>query len=413
MNKYYRILLTITFFLLFSIKISAQITDSVYVVTLKDTMHRAGHGEIAPLRVVEDYSYLKNIPNVECDLSAIKYFKLNQFVRGDSIQNQIYLFIGADTNKKKKYIKIDANQNYDFSDDKLFELPLMDKPITREEKLEKCFRIPITPRALSTDTAYIGIDPYSYFGNDSPLGLIITFGYYMTTASKIKSIPIEVDAFGFQNLLNKSLSDRNSFLVRYKNLDDSLEYKSFEIGDTVQIQQELFKLTRIKHPDIYFTSIGIAPVTGYVGSFIPDLFAKEINSNEDISLNELMKNKYVFIDFWGSWCNPCISSIPKLKKFYELIKNRSDVLLLGLALENKKDLDKLKGIIKEQELDWPNYWLNRESSKISTSTIKKLSVKSYPTYIIIDNKGKIIHKSRSTYKTDEAISLFLDIINKQ
>lgn len=54
----------------------------------------------------------------------------------------------------------------------------MDKPITREEKLEKCFRIPIMPLALSADIAFIRIDPFSYFGNDSPLGLIITFVYY-------------------------------------------------------------------------------------------------------------------------------------------------------------------------------------------------------------------------------------------
>jgi thiol-disulfide isomerase/thioredoxin len=172
-------------------------------------------------------------------------------------------------------------------------------------------------------------------------------------------------------------------------------------------------LSKVKHPNIYLKEVGFLADSSSVGSFVPAISAMDLNDNKPVSINGLIKDKYVFIDFWGSWCGPCIQSIPKLRSFYERIKDRTDVLMLGVAKENnKKDIEKLKKIIGNEKIGWLNLWLADKEKEGVTSIINKLAVEAYPTYLIIDNKGKIVYKEQSIYKTEEAINLFMKLINE-
>ena len=78
------------------------------------------------------------------------------------------------------------------------------------------------------------------------------------------------------------------------------------------------------------------------------------NGNLDgssVSLSDYVGNgKYVLVDFWASWCGPCIREIPVLKEVYEQYKG-DNFELLGVAVWDKRD-DTLQGIEKH-ELTWP------------------------------------------------------------
>ena len=47
-----------------------------------------------------------------------------------------------------------------------------------------------------------------------------------------------------------------------------------------------------------------------------------------------------------------------------------------------------------------------------TSILSKLNIASFPTYLIIDNTGKIVYKENSMFKTEEAIAFFMELIDK-
>ena len=401
----------LVYVLLISLTTKSQIIQYEYTIPLIDVVKRAGYGEIIYPEIAKRYNFLRSIPKIECDTSSIQYFKINQYVHKDSIANQVYLFVGINQKKGEKYVVIDTDRNFDFSDNPLFVFTLSKASLPREEKLQRCIGLQIPLDSTNSNFAHIGVDPYGYWSTSSnKLQICITFGDFMTNTTKLGNTPVKIDAYFDLDFSKKILNKRTSFSVRYNDKANHPTYKDFRKGDTIQVQNSLYKLIEIEHPNITLKSIGILEDSSSIGSIVPILYVKDIKYRNRVQLNELMKDKYIFIDFWGSWCNPCISSIPKLKVLYDKIKGRKDVLILGLASENEADLDKLSSIMKEKKIEWNNYWLDRKEQETLISTIRKLDIGAYPTYLIIDKFGKIVYKDSSSLKTQEAIDFFLNII---
>ena len=405
-------LLIIILALSFSFTGYAQLSESVYKIQMEEVVDTAGYGSVVSPKVITDYPFLRNIPDIECDLSAICYFKMNQYVRADSIPNQIYMFVGRNEVKREKYIAVDANNDHDFSNDELYVFPLPEEPLTREEKIERCVSVEIIVDSLKNEVAHIGVDAFNYWGRrgfaDERLEITITFGDHTTAKAQLEGIPIEIDSDRPVNLLDIKINDRTRFSIRYNDLAGELRWQDFHKGDTIHIHDKLFLLSQVEHPNIYLQTVGVLSDGSSVGSQIPVVYALDLNTDDKIFINDLAKDKYVFIDFWGSWCNPCIASLPKLLNFYEKIKDRQDVIMLGIAQEReKKDVDKLKKIINDKGVEWDNFWVLP-----SEALLKTLQINSFPTYLILDNTGKIVYKKSSSYKTEEAIDLFLDMIGK-
>lgn len=116
-----------------------------------------------------------------------------------------------------------------------------------------------------------------------------------------------------------------------------------------------------------------------IGSKAPD-FEYTTLSNKKISLNKY-KGKYVVLDFWGSWCGPCMMEMPKLKEFYN--QNKDNVEVIGIACRDTKD--KWVKSIKKNNLNWTQILNIKGSQDLS----KKYGVKGYPTKVIINPNGII------------------------
>jgi len=414
-------LTTFIFALLVSVTVSSQVTDTTYMVTFERKVNDPPcFGILVSLQVTTDYSFLKNIPDIACDISAITSFKMNQYVEPDSIPNQIYLFIGVNESKKEKYVVVDANNNHDFSDDRLYTFSLPDKPLTREEKAERAVSLKITPDPNKNNTVNIGVDPFNYFPytypstQDKRLEVIIVFTEYMEAQTQIEGTPVVIQAIPASSLFQRDLDEETNFNIIYHDKANKQIHKNFSAAkDTFQINDRLYKLSKIDHPNIYLKEISAITDSSYSGSLFPAVHAKDINNKNIVSVNDLIKNKYVFIDFWGSWCGPCIQSIPELKSLYEKIKGRADVLMLGIAYENdEKDVEKVKEIINSNKMRWLNLWHSTKEQNITTSIIKKLNINAFPTYLIIDNTGKIVYKEDNSKNTQGAIAFFEELIKK-
>ncbi|MDD2710856.1 MAG: TlpA disulfide reductase family protein [Verrucomicrobiae bacterium] len=102
---------------------------------------------------------------------------------------------------------------------------------------------------------------------------------------------------------------------------------------------------------------------------------------------ENYRGKVVLIDFWATWCGPCVREIPHVLDAFQ--KHHSKGLeIIGISLD--KDREKLLAFLKEKGMTWPQYfdgkgWNNEISSKHGIDSI--------PTMWLIDKEGRLISKN--------------------
>ena len=122
------------------------------------------------------------------------------------------------------------------------------------------------------------------------------------------------------------------------------------------------------------------------GATIPN-FSQLTPENEVLNImSEVEKNKITIIDFWASWCGPCIQEMPSMLSLYEGNKDRG-LGIVGISLD--KDKDAWTGAIKKLKLPWPQmsdlkFWDN--------DVAKAFNINSIPHTIVVDQKGKILRR---------------------
>ncbi len=123
-----------------------------------------------------------------------------------------------------------------------------------------------------------------------------------------------------------------------------------------------------------------------VGSEAPDISGLTPDG-EEVTLSDF-KGKYVFIDFWASWCAPCRREIPHLKEVLAYSNNSDNLVVLSYSLDNKKT-DWVNCIAKNQ-LTHHN-WVHISNLKGWNSDGAKLfSVKGIPFTALIDPDGNVV-----------------------
>lgn len=119
---------------------------------------------------------------------------------------------------------------------------------------------------------------------------------------------------------------------------------------------------------------------GKEGTKVPDFKVKD-KTGKEVSLSALRQGKkFVLIDFWASWCNPCRKEIPNLKKLYAQYSGKG-FEIVSISIDQKKaDWEKA---LKEEGLTWPNFL-------DETGVAALYKVKFVPTMYLITADGVMI-----------------------
>ncbi len=150
---------------------------------------------------------------------------------------------------------------------------------------------------------------------------------------------------------------------------------------------ELFKkMSSEKLVDVSFYADVAKRVDGFsltaVGKTVPDINSMNTYTGKKFDLSSL-RGKYVVLDFWGTWCGPCISGMPKMKEYLD--KYQTKLEIVGVASESDKG-ERWKKFLDEK----PQYQWHHVLSTKTEDYILKFSVAGFPTKIIVDPAGKII-----------------------
>ncbi|CAM3702298.1 TlpA disulfide reductase family protein [Elizabethkingia occulta] len=121
----------------------------------------------------------------------------------------------------------------------------------------------------------------------------------------------------------------------------------------------------------------------------------------DISLEDL-KGKVVFINFWATWCPPCIAEMPTIQTLYEKFKNDDEVEFVILEVEGNQE--KARKLFSDKGLTLPVAFPN---GAIPHEFYKG----TLPTTVILDKKGVIVFQSEGI--TNYADQKMTDFIKQQ
>jgi thiol-disulfide isomerase/thioredoxin len=119
---------------------------------------------------------------------------------------------------------------------------------------------------------------------------------------------------------------------------------------------------------------------------------------------------YYIIDFWGSWCKPCIANIPILKNKFEYYIGKK-VLLISIAYEVKKDTLDLTSIIAKYKMNWPQALVFKQPD--TRTIVDKNYVSEFPTYFLLDKTYKIIFRGTGNDGFDELTKILDGKLSKE
>ena len=140
------------------------------------------------------------------------------------------------------------------------------------------------------------------------------------------------------------------------------------------------------------------------GSKAPDFQLKTIDGNV-ISLEKL-KGQVVFIDFWASWCGPCLKESPFAKKLKDHFKNQPGVAFVYISLD--EDESSWKAMVKKQGLEGIHLY----SPGMNSQLAQAYAILEIPRYVLIDKKGNIVEANMTRPSDPATIKRIEAVLNK-
>lgn len=125
-------------------------------------------------------------------------------------------------------------------------------------------------------------------------------------------------------------------------------------------------------------------------------FKYETLSGEEIGLSDY-RGQYVLIDFWGTWCKPCLEDMPYLKEAYS--KYSDDIKFIGVAADDNKQA--VINYVDDNDVPWSQIVVPLNSEK-PAEIIEKYNVRMYPSVFLIDPNG-VIHNGAQSHKEKDKL----------
>ncbi len=131
-----------------------------------------------------------------------------------------------------------------------------------------------------------------------------------------------------------------------------------------------------------------------------DLKFDSVTDGKPVDLAQL-RGKVVLLDFWATWCGPCMAKLPEIQKINDKYKDKG-FQLIGISLDQDKDA--LLKTVKAKKMNWPEYFDGKGwGSAVST----RFGVQAIPAAWLVDKKG-LVHAVDEEADLDAEIAKLVD-----
>ena len=139
---------------------------------------------------------------------------------------------------------------------------------------------------------------------------------------------------------------------------------------------------------------------GTVGSKVPDLVGGRLDGAPE-RLSDY-RGRVVLLDFWATWCAPCVAALPQKRQLVgDLAADR--FVLLSISVD--ANLETVTGFMEDEPMPWENWHVG-----MTSEITRALNVLSFPTYILIDEHGEIL--DRTNHLPDDFVTLIEEAVGR-
>lgn len=332
----------------------------------------------------------KKIDSSAYSLKATKYKNSSKYLIKTQVKCYTNIVAAFNANGEIEFI-IDSNNNNDFGDDERFNT---NKSIEEQQKgyLKKIAVELPSKNGIAKEWRPVKISYSGLKGNLAQL----SYNFPSHALANFEKYG-ELYELKFASMYSMKMNFLGSqFYVRNKNkLAMAVEQQQFiRIGDEVyenigiDIHARELQLKKINNDKISYPKVGF---------YAPTFSVKDVITNAQISLAGY-KGKYVFIDFWATWCPPCIESLISIKRASKLLKD-NNVVTLAVNIASKEDLTKVKEMILAKG------FIGEQAFSDELTQIFKVGA--IPANFLINPEGKIIGKDIDVNKLPEALKMLI------
>ena len=159
---------------------------------------------------------------------------------------------------------------------------------------------------------------------------------------------------------------------------DGIEYKSsYAIGDNVAIGNVCYSLDSIGvNWDFLYLSEKEIRIT-----VVPETVMDKLAAC-------FKRNDYLLVDFWGTWCNPCIAGFSDMKVLHDEISGYCS--LVGVCYDSNRNIAKMDSLLSVHGIGWKNIFDDDSAADNPESIVRKLKIRSFPAYLLINRKGEVL-----------------------
>ncbi|MFI3296933.1 MAG: TlpA disulfide reductase family protein, partial [bacterium] len=204
------------------------------------------------------------------------------------------------------------------------------------------------------------------------------------------------------NLMNAAQKVRNDKLIEeitpFINTDPALIF--------MNAYYNLFTIEEITHLRSLLTTESLEKRTPTmergekkpIGTYVTDTKIPNLEGDSISLMSVIESYEYTLIDFWASWCGPCIRSIPEVKEIYSKYKSE-DFEIIAVSLD--REYSEWKNAVERYNFEWVNL-SNLQAWK--SPCVQEYSILYIPLKVLVDREGKVISRNPTAEELDIYLS---------